>query len=147
MVDKWETKRGLADALNDHDVHRLVDLFTEDAVFVSPVGLMEGREQIGWFFEQFFQGFPDLHLAVWYEATGTDNPLMVEWTVTGTHAGPFLLPDGRELDATGRRITLRGSCASFVENGKIATHREYFDQLELYTQLGLHLASDNPALA
>ena len=42
-------------------------------------------------------------------------------------------------------LTLRGTCASFVENGKIVTHREYFDQLELYTQLGLHLSKDNPA--
>ncbi len=48
---------------------------------------------------------------------------------TGTHTGPFLLPDGSELEATGRRITLRGTCASFVEDGKVVTHREYFDQL------------------
>ncbi|GII27058.1 ester cyclase [Planotetraspora mira] len=145
MVEKWEIKRGLADAINDHDVRRMLDFFTEDAVFVSPVGVAEGHEQIAWFFEQFFKGFPDLHLAVWFEATDTDNPMMVEWTGTGTHTGPVLLPDGQELEATGRRITLRGTCASFVENGKIVTHREYFDQLELYTQLGLHLSRDEPA--
>ncbi|SNT64423.1 hypothetical protein SAMN05216276_11191, partial [Streptosporangium subroseum] len=40
-----------------------------------------------------------------------------------------------------------GTCASFVENGKVVTHREYFDQLELYTQLGLHLSKDDPAHA
>ncbi|GAA0392935.1 nuclear transport factor 2 family protein [Microbispora corallina] len=147
MADKWEIKRRLADAINDHDVPRMLDLFTENAVFVSPVGLAEGREQIAWIFEQFFKGFPDLHLTVWYEATGTDNPLVVEWTGTGTQTGPFLLPDGRELEPTGRRITLRGTCASFIENGRVVTHREYFDQLELYTQLGLHLAKDDPASA
>ncbi|WP_204044959.1 ester cyclase [Acrocarpospora phusangensis] len=147
MVDKWAIKRGLADAINDHDMHRMLDFFTEDAVFVSPAGVAEGHEQIAWLFEQFFKGFPDLHLTVWYEATGTDNPLMVEWTGTGTHTGPFLLPDGRELEATGRRITLRGTCASFVENEKIATHREYFDQLELYSQLGLRLSRDDSAAA
>ncbi|MET8142830.1 ester cyclase [Sphaerisporangium sp. NPDC005288] len=145
MVDKWEVKRGLADALNDHDVSRMLELFTEDAVLVSPVGVAEGHEQIAWVYEQFFQGFPDLHLEVWYEATSTDRPMMVEWTGTGTHTGPFLLPDGRELEPTGRRITLRGTCASFVEDGKIVTHREYFDQLELYTQLGLRLSTDDPA--
>ncbi|MFC4530928.1 ester cyclase [Sphaerisporangium dianthi] len=145
MVDKWEVKRGLAEAINDHDVHRLLDFFAEDAIIVSPVGLAEGHDQIAWLYEQLFKGFPDLHLTVWYEATGTDNPLMVEWTETGTHSGPFLLPDGRELEATGRRITLRGTCASFIENGKVVTHREYFDQLELYTQLGLRLSGDDPA--
>ncbi|MEO3812401.1 ester cyclase [Sphaerisporangium sp. B11E5] len=147
MVDKWEVKRRLADAINDHDVRRMLDCFSEDAVFVSPVGLAEGREEIVWIFEQFFRGFPDLHLTVWYEATSTDNPLVVEWTGTGTHTGPFLMPDGRELEATGRRITLRGTCASFIEDEKIVTHREYFDQLELYSQLGLHLAMDEPASA
>jgi uncharacterized protein (TIGR02246 family) len=147
MVDKCEIKPGLSEAINDHDVHRLLDYFTEDAIFVSPAGIAEGREQIAWLFEQFFKGFPDLCLTVWYEATGTDNHMMVEWTGTGTHTGPFLLPDGQELEATGRRITLRGTCASFIENGKIVTHREYFDQLELYTQLGLHLSKDDPAPA
>ncbi|MEW9529711.1 ester cyclase [Microbispora sp. NPDC049125] len=145
MVDKWAIKRGLADAINAHDMQALLDLFSEDAVLVSPAGMAEGREQIAWLYEQFFRGFPDLRLTVWYEATDTDRPMMVEWTATGTHTGPFLLPDGRELEATGRRITLRGSCASFVENEKVVTHREYFDQLELYTQLGLHLSGDGPA--
>ncbi len=56
-------------------------------------------------------------------------------------------PTEASWEATGRRITLRGTCASFVENGKVATHREYFDQLELYTQLGMHLAMDDPAAA
>ncbi|WP_062430837.1 ester cyclase [Herbidospora daliensis] len=148
MVDKWKVKRALADAINDHDIARMLDLFTEDAAYVSPAGLAEGRDQIVWLFEQFFRGFPDLRLTVWYEAIDTDNPLIVEWTATGTHTGPFLLPDGRDLEATGRRITLRGTCASFVDDdGKIATHREYFDQLELFSQLGLHLAVDESAVA
>ncbi|MEU8054741.1 ester cyclase [Microbispora bryophytorum] len=142
MVDKWKIKRGLADAINDHDLHRILDCFTPDAILVSPVGLAEGREEVEWVFEQFFKGFPDLHLNVWYEATETDDPMVVEWTGTGTHTGPFLLPDGRELQATGRRITVRGTCSSFVEHDRITTHREYYDQFELFAQLGLHLSSD-----
>nr|WP_062341100.1 ester cyclase [Herbidospora sakaeratensis] len=147
MVDKWATKRRLAAAINDHDLARMRELFTDDATYVSPAGVAEGPEQILWLYEQFFRGFPDLHLAVWYEATTTDNPLMVEWTAIGTHTGPFLLPDGSDLAPTGRRITLRGTCASFLEDGKIATHREYFDQLELYSQLGLHLEPGESAAA
>ncbi|WP_034386029.1 ester cyclase [Herbidospora cretacea] len=139
MVDKWEIKRELADAINDHDIPRMLDCFTEDATFVSPVGLAEGHEQIAWIFEQFFRGFPDLRLTVWFEAVNSDDPLVVEWTGSGTHTGPFLMPDGRDLEPTGRRIALRGTCASFIDDGKIATHREYFDQLELFSQLGLHL--------
>ncbi|WP_061290373.1 ester cyclase [Herbidospora cretacea] len=145
MVEKWEIKRALAAAINDHDMHRMLDCFAEDATFVSPVGVAEGHDEIAWIFEQFFKGFPDLRLIVWYEAIGNDDPLVVEWTGTGTHTGPFLLPDGRDLEATGRRISLRGTCASFIDNGKIVTHREYFDQLELFSQLGMHLAMDDTA--
>jgi hypothetical protein len=141
MSTLWEIKRRLADAINAHDVHRVVEFFSPDAVFVSPSGVAEGRDQIAWLYEQYFKGFPDFHLTTWYEVTDTSHPLVVEWTVTGTHTGPFLLPDGRELEGTGRRITVRGTCASFVENGKITTHREYYDQLELYTQLGLTLTN------
>ncbi|MEU7937871.1 hypothetical protein [Microbispora bryophytorum] len=52
---------------------------------------------------------------------------------------PFLLPDGREIEGTGRHITLRATCSTFGRDDKIVTHREYFDQLELYSQLGFGL--------
>ncbi|MFD0735181.1 ester cyclase [Planotetraspora mira] len=139
MSAPWNVKRRLTEAINAHDVHRIAELFTPDGVLVSPAGVAEGREQIAWIYEQLFKGFPDCRLTPWYEVYDCDAPLMAEWTVTGTHTGPFLLPDGSEIEPTGRRITIRGSCASFVENDKITTHREYFDQLELYTQLGLCL--------
>ncbi|WP_239094831.1 ester cyclase [Planotetraspora silvatica] len=139
MTLPWNVKRRFTEAINTHDVQRVVEFFSPDAVFVSPSGVAEGREQIAWVYEQFFKGFPDFRLIPWYEVFDCDEPMVAEWTVTGTHTGPFLLPDGRVIEATGRRITIRGSCASFIENGKITTHREYFDQLELYTQLGLCL--------
>jgi uncharacterized protein (TIGR02246 family) len=139
MSDSWAVKRRLADALNEHDLEGVLETFSPDAVLVSPFGVAEGHEQIGWMYEQVFKSFPDFQLVVWYEAVTCDAPLMVEWTATGTHLGPLLLPNGRELQGTGRPVTFRGTCASFVEDGKIKTHREYFDQLELYTQLGLCL--------
>ncbi|WP_169948011.1 ester cyclase [Microbispora sp. H11081] len=140
MSDPWQVKRQLTDALNEHDLEAVLETFAPDAVLVSPFGVAEGHEQIGWMYEQVFKSFPDFHLVAWYEAVTCHTPLMVEWTVTGTHLGPLLLPDGRELAATGRPVTFRGTCASFIEDGKIKTHREYFDQLEVYSQLGLRLA-------
>ncbi|MEU8274497.1 hypothetical protein ACFYOK_02605 [Microbispora bryophytorum] len=38
--------------------------------------------------------------------------------------------------------TVRGTCSSFVEHDRIARHREYDDQFELFAQLGVHLSSD-----
>ncbi|GAA4560516.1 ester cyclase [Planotetraspora kaengkrachanensis] len=139
MSTFWDLKHQLGEAINAHDLHRVLDCYSPDAVYVTPSGVLEGHEQIAWHYEQLFKGFSDLHLTPWFELGDCDNPVVTEWTVTGTHTGPLLLPDGRELEATGRRITVRSTCSAFVANDKIETHREYFDQLELYSQLGLSL--------
>jgi uncharacterized protein (TIGR02246 family) len=138
MSDFWEIKHRLSEAINAHDLHRVLETYSPDAVFVTPTGMAEGHEQIAWFYEQFFKGFPDFHQTAWLEVA-CDDPVVTEWTITGTHTGPFLLPDGREMEGTGRRITVRASCACHVADGLIVTHREYFDQLELYSQLGFGL--------
>ncbi|MFC4587908.1 ester cyclase [Sphaerisporangium corydalis] len=144
MSRSWDIKHDLCDAINAHDLDRVLEFYAPDAVYVAPAGVAEGREQISWLYEQFFRGFPDLHLTAWYEVE-CDNPAVTEWTITGTHRGPFLLPDGREVEGTGRPITLRATCLSHIEDGKISTHREYFDQLELYTQLGFGLTEQRTA--
>ncbi|MEV4078440.1 ester cyclase [Nonomuraea fuscirosea] len=68
-------------------------------------------------------------------------------TYTGANRGPLILPDGRPLEGTGRRITLRATCAAHVANGQIISHREYYDQLELYSQLGFGLVKLDSARA
>jgi hypothetical protein len=138
MSDSWEIKHRLAEAINAHNLHQVLGHYSPDAVFVSPAGVAEGREQIASFYEHFFTGFPDFHQTAWPEAND-DDPVTTEWTLIGTHLGLFLLPDGREIQGTGRRITIRASCTSHIDNGLIVTHREYFDQLELYSQLGFGL--------
>ena len=135
----WEITHRLVEAINAHDLHRVLECYSPDAVLVTPAGLAEGHEQIAWFYEDFFEGFPDFHQTAWFEGAG-DDPVSTEWTLTGTHTGPFLLPDGSVMEGTGRHVTVRASCTAHVTNGKIITHREYFDQLELYSQLGFGLA-------
>ncbi|WP_084369534.1 ester cyclase [Microbispora sp. ATCC PTA-5024] len=139
MTTYWDLKHRLGDAINAHDIQGVLDCYSPDAVYVAPAGVAEGHEQIAWFYEQFFTAFADFHATAWFELGDCDNPAVTEWTYTGTHTGPILLPDGREIGPTGRHVSLRATCSTYVENGKITTHREYFDQLELYTQLGFGL--------
>ena len=139
MATFWDLKHRLGEAINAHDLQGVLDCYSPDAVYVTPSGVAEGHAQIADFYEQFFRGFPDFHLMPWFELSDWENPAVTEWTMTGTHTGPFLLPDGRELPETGRRIAVRTTCSTFIENGTIQTHREYFDQLELYSQLGFGL--------
>ncbi|GAA0410469.1 hypothetical protein GCM10009530_73700 [Microbispora corallina] len=143
MADARELADEVLSAVNDHDVDRVLRCFRSDAVLVTPIGVAEGREQIAWYYEHLIKGFPDICMTVWNKVTCSD-PAFTEWTLTGTHTGPFLLPDGEVLEGTGRRITVRGCGACTVEDGRIVTHRDYFDQLELLSQLGFELLPPPP---
>jgi ketosteroid isomerase-like protein len=138
MSDSWEIKHRLAEAINAHNLHQVLAYYSPDAVLVTPAGMAEGREQIASFYEHFFTGFPDFHQTAWIEGD-SDDLVTTQWTITGTHLGPFLLPDGHELQGTGRRITIRAACTTHIDNGLVVAHQEYFDQLELYSQLGFGL--------
>ncbi|MEZ0075540.1 ester cyclase [Planotetraspora sp. GP83] len=143
MLTAWDVKDRLYNSLNEHDLHRMLEYYRADAVLVTPVGVAEGLEQIAWFYEQYFKAFADLRVTTWYKVACAD-PAVTEWTLTGTHSGPLLLPGGDVVEGTGRHIAVRGSCAAHVENGKITTHREYYDQLELYSQLGFRIEPIGP---
>jgi steroid delta-isomerase-like uncharacterized protein len=55
----------------------------------------------------------------------------------GTHTGPLRTPDGGEVPATGRHFDFPFVGIFRVQGGKIRTIRIYYDQIELFTQLGL----------
>jgi ketosteroid isomerase-like protein len=134
----WEIKDRLYEAINDHDLSRVLEYYSPDAVLVSPMGVAEGHEQIAWVYEQLFNAFPDLRITAWYKVP-YDDPAITEWTLTGTLTGPYMVPGGLEVTATGRHVAVRGACAAYVEDGRVVTHREYYDQLELYSQIGFRL--------
>jgi ketosteroid isomerase-like protein len=139
VSDAREIKEKLLQALNDRDMNRVLECYSPDAVLVTPVGVAEGHEQIAWYYEHFFVAFPDMRIIAWQILPCGDTTVN-EWTITGTHTGPFLMPNGDVTEGTGRQIIVRGSGVCAIEKGKIITNREYYDQLELYTQLGLSLS-------
>jgi hypothetical protein len=134
----WEIKNQLLDAINDHDLGRVVECYSPDAVLVAPSGVMEGRDQIAWFYEQHFTAFPDLRFTPWCKVP-CDDPAVTLWTATGTCTGPFLVPGGGMTAPSGRQVTVRGAFAAHIENGQIITHQWYSDQLEIFSQLGFGL--------
>ncbi|MBF8189064.1 nuclear transport factor 2 family protein [Nonomuraea sp. K274] len=142
MTSARQVKDEVINAFNDHDVRGLLRSFAAEAVYVSPEGIVEGTEQLGWYFGQLFASFPDVQLTAWNKPL-LDDPAVTEYTMTGTHDGPFQLADGSVLQPTGRHIAIRGAAVSTIENGLIITERDYHDQLELYNQLGMPI----PAIA
>ena len=56
---------------------------------------------------------------------------------TGTHTGTWRSPDGAEIPATGRKLDFPFVGVFRVEDGEISSIRIYYDQVEVFTQLGL----------
>ncbi|MGW5262310.1 nuclear transport factor 2 family protein [Microbispora sp. NPDC004025] len=138
MPDGRQLADRVLNAVNGHDLDRLSACYDDDAVLSTPLGDNVGREQIVRYWENLFKGFTDMAMTVWNRVECAD-PGFSEWTMTGTHTGPFPLPDGGVASASGRRITVRGCGACHAKDGLVIAHRDYFDLLELYSQLGFSL--------
>ncbi|WP_182905107.1 nuclear transport factor 2 family protein [Microbispora sp. H13382] len=138
MPDGRQLADRVLNAVNGHDLERLSACYDDDAVLSTPLRDCVGREQIVRYWESLFKGFTDMAMTVWNRVECAD-PGFSEWTMTGTHTGPFPLPDGGVASASGRRITVRGCGACHAKDGLVVAHRDYFDLLELYSQLGFSL--------
>lgn len=124
-------------AIDAHDLDAVTRALSPGCVFVTPEGVAEGREEVASYLAQFLGSFPDYHILVWRKIDMGDCAVD-EFSGTGTHTRPMLLPSGEVLEPTGRKILLRGcSVCTSDENGLIASCQLYFDQLEMLTQLGL----------
>jgi hypothetical protein len=135
MSEVLEAVDRLKEAYNRHDLDALARCFDDGSVLVSPDGIAEGPEQIASLYGQFMEAFPDTMVTP-QSLVVSSRTLASEYTITGVHKGPFLIPGGGVLEETGRPITVRACCVTSVEGGVIASHRIYYDQLELVTQLG-----------
>lgn len=125
-------------ALNEHDFARYQDLHASDCRYVGP-GHAEpviGGAALTDDLRNWAAAFPDLRV---------ERDLLVangDWVcatavIRGTHLGPLTTDDGTVLPPTNRPISLRNCILLKVEDGRITEHREYYDQLEFGSQLGL----------
>lgn len=136
MSDTREIFDNLTDAMNRHDLDAIADGYSQQVVVSSPDGTYEGRQAATAYLGSFLGAFPDLSVNVWSKITSGDL-VCDEWTLTGTNTGPLPLPDGSTLPATGRPVELRGCDIAAFESGQVISHRMYYDNVDLLTQLGI----------
>jgi ketosteroid isomerase-like protein len=119
------------------DVETLRGLYAEEAVIETPdQGTITGRDAIVEWISGFQKAFPDLT----YEPLNEyeiGNTAIDEGAISGTHTGPLEAPTGETVPPTGKRVRVRETDLATVENGKVTSHRFYFDQMEFLAQLGL----------
>jgi pimeloyl-ACP methyl ester carboxylesterase/predicted ester cyclase len=121
---------------NAGDLDGVMDLYAEDASQIMPEGTFEGRSAIRERLARDLVACPDIEWTVLSFVEQGDT-FADEWSFVATHTGPFQLPDGGELPATGKRVELRGMELVQVRDGKIVVDNLYYDNMAVFAQLGL----------
>jgi steroid delta-isomerase-like uncharacterized protein len=121
---------------NAGDLDACMELYAEDAVQRMHDGTFLGRDAIRARLARDLIAFEDANYVV--ESFVEDGDTFAdEWTFTGTNTGPFRLPDGSEVPATGERMEIKGMELVEVRDGKIVVDNLYYDFMAAVTQLGL----------
>jgi steroid delta-isomerase-like uncharacterized protein len=126
-----------AAAVESHDVDSMLNLYADNAIIMTPdAGQLKGTKQIGEYWHQFVDAFPDSKYQV-ISKLEAGNKAVDEGYFIGTHSKTMTLPTGQTIPPTGKQVKVRSCDVATVESGKINEHHMYFDEVEFLRQLGL----------
>lgn len=111
-----------------------IDVVAESASVYDPAapdGEVHGRDAVEGHVRETFRGFPDFTLET-HDRLVRDDIVMLDWTVTGTFDGEFY-----GAPPTGRAMSVTGMAKTIVGDGMVQEDRLYYDQKDMYAQLGL----------
>ncbi|KUI34206.1 nuclear transport factor 2 family protein [Mycobacterium sp. GA-2829] len=121
-----------------HEPERLCDFFAEDGSYtdVAMRGTYRGRAEIQRF-HRWMLKFSSDSLIVFTRPAVQDDRAYYEWTWSGSISGPLRLPGGATVDAAGHAFAVDGiATCRFDDNGKLTSHRDFWDISQLVEQLG-----------
>src|ERR1700693_418723 len=129
--------RRLNAAVNAHDLNPIGEMYAQDGEFTWPgFPTLKGGQAVTAVYAQICGAFPDVQVAI-KKIVELGNDVAVEYESVGTNAGPLPLPSG-PLPATNKRLVIKAvSIATVDADGRITSQREYFDQVDILSQLGL----------
>ncbi len=138
MRDMTDRVRRLNSAVNAHDLNPIGDMYANGAELKWPgLPAMKGRQAVVEFYAQMFGAFPDLHVTL-ERIAEQDGVVAAEYEAGATNSGPLPMPGGQFLPPTQRRIAVHATSVGTVDHeGRIKVQHEYFDQLDVLTQLGI----------
>lgn len=117
-------------ALWGGDMSKL-DVLAESVEIVDPLVELHGRDEAEEFVREVRTAFPDIQFTM-TDMLASDDLVMAEWRVTGTHEGEF-----QGIPPTGREVDQRGMEKLLIADNKVQEAHIYFDQQEMLTQLGV----------
>ncbi len=137
MGEARDVMNRLTEALFSKDLEALREIYAADAVVETPdQGTITGCDAIVAYMGGMMAGFPDASYEELQEHE-SGNTAIDEGYFVGTNTGALAGPSGETIPATGRTVRMRAIDAATVENGRVTSHRLYFDQMEFMEQLGL----------
>jgi ketosteroid isomerase-like protein len=118
------------------DTALLPDLYTDDVKGWSPALSVSSRDELAVELEQRVGAFTDVDIVV-RPIDIADDHGYAEWSMAATHSGPLVLDDDVVVDATGRRLELRGVTVAEFRGPRIKAFRQYWDETAFVQGLGL----------
>jgi steroid delta-isomerase-like uncharacterized protein len=138
MSDAKRVLEQAIEAWNAGDRERWAALYDDNVEWEAPGGeRISGLEDLKVkYFDALLEAAPDRVSVV--DSLFAEGDLVAEQgRYTGTNTGTLRNSGGVEIPATGKSFDFPFSAIFRVDNGKIASIRLYYDQLEVLTQLGL----------
>lgn len=125
--------RAIVDALQTHDIERLISLTADDyeGVDVNRNLPQHGQGEARMAFEQYLAAFPDLTF-VEHEVLIESNKAVVMWKGRGTHLGTIM-----HIPPTGRTVEVLGTSTFHFEGSKIKKAVHVWDVASMLREIGL----------
>jgi len=127
----------LIEALNARDLALWSRHLAEEYVAEHPgVTVLLNKVRSIAYHQRFVTAFPDIRFEVLGVIAEGDR-VLVQWTATGTHTERLATVTGETIPPTRRRATMSGAMVTEVRDGKAVRGWFYWDQLSLFSQLGI----------
>ena len=134
-------RRWFEEVWNQGRVQTVLELLDENATGFGQAGHeteIHGPADFIPFVQRFRGAFPDLKVPV-EEVFGDEHSVAVRWSANMTHTGGDL-----GIPSTNRKVHVTGMTMVRIENGKIISGWDNWDQLALMRQIGAVPESDQP---
>jgi steroid delta-isomerase-like uncharacterized protein len=119
------------------NVEAAVECVAPGAEFTNPLGAMPAPDGVRAMLQGYVVAFPGNRFEVKNILEAGDQA-MLEGDWVGTHTGPLPLPTGQSVPATGRAVRSPFVTVFRVHQGKIVSHRSYWDLTGFLRQLGMN---------
>ncbi len=114
----------------------IAELYVDDVKGRAPALSVSSAAELAVEFEDRDGAFSDIELAV-SPVDVVGERACVEWVVTLTHSGPLAIDDETVIEPTGKRVRLHGVTIAEFTGDRIASFRQYWDEVELLAQLAI----------